>query len=202
MATSLYCKDGSSLPGFILKLHRRGVIYPFIIDILRTFEVSFSVVLKDVLHESSCHLIGVPIRRVIYGILCGSDVCITETQRCECAASYKEVEIESITYVTYGGKQIPLPTLESCGSEVIDKEYRKKILFGVLGARVEEFESIPHDYHLILAITRFWYEHCTINKKQVLLESFLILLQLLKEHKTIIGCKSMGSVAKPMQAPF
>ena len=202
LVTSLYCKDGSPLPEFILKLYRKGVIPSFVIDILRACEFSFSVVVEDVLSESWCRLIGVPIRRIIYGILCGSDVGIVETQRCKCAASYKEVKIESITHAIYDGKQIPLPTLESCGSEVIDKEYGKKILFGVLGARVENFENIPQDYHLVLAITRFWYENCTINKKHVLLESFLILLQLLKEDKTIIGHKSIRSLAMPMQAPF
>ena len=202
LVTSLYCKDGSPLPEFILKLYRKGVIPSYVIDILRACEISFSVVVEDVLSESWCRLIGVPIRRIIYGILCGSDVGIVETQRCKCAASYKEVKIESITHAIYDGKQIPLPTLESCGSEDIDKEYGKKILFGVLGARVENFENIPQDYHLVLAITRFWYENCTINKKRVLLESFLILLQLLKEDKTIIGHKSTRSLVKPMQAPF
>ena len=85
---------------------------------------------------------------------------------------------------------------------MIDKEYGKKILFGDLGARAENFRNIPQDYHLILAITQFWYNHCTIDKKHVLLESFLILLQLLKEDKTRIGHKLIGSLFDPVQPPF
>ena len=85
----------------------------------------------------------------------------------------------------YDGSQIPLPTLESCSSGV-DKEYGKKILFGVLGAREEDFENVPEDYHLVLAITRYWYKHCNIDMKHVLLEAFLLLL-LLSVDETSTG---------------
>ena len=150
LATSLCCKDGSPLPEFILKLHRKGIS---ISKMLRVCEFKFGVVLEDVLSESWCRLIGLPIRKVIYGILCRNDACIWENQRCKCAASFEEVEIKISTHVTYDNKQIPLPTLQSCGSE-IDKEYGKKILFGTLDATVEDFENIPQDYHLLLVITR------------------------------------------------
>ena len=94
LATSLRCEDGSPLPEFILKLHRKGLITTSISKVLWVCKIGFGVVLEDVLLESWCRLIGVPIRRVIYGILCGSDVCITETQRCKRKASYEEVEIK------------------------------------------------------------------------------------------------------------
>ena len=35
----------------------------------------------------------------------------------------------------------------------------------------------------MLAITRYWYKHCTINKKDILLNAFILLLQLSKEHR-------------------
>ena len=198
LATSLRCKDGSPLPEFILKLHRKGFMFSFAITALRVHKADFSVVVEDVHHKSWCRLIGMPIRRVIYGILCGSDACIMETQRCKCAASYEEVKIESIVHVTYGGSQIPLPTLESCSSGV-DKEYGKKILFGVLGAREENFENVPEDYHLILAITRYWYKHCNIDMKHVLLEAFLLLL-LLSVDKASTGHAFLKD--KPQKPPL
>ena len=198
LATSLRCKDGSPLPEFILKLHRKGFMFSFAITALRVHKADFSVVVEDVHHKSWCRLIGVPIRRVIYGILCGSDACIMETQRCKCAASYEEVKIESIVHVTYDGSQIPLPTLESCSSGV-DKEYGKKILFGVLGAREEDFENVPEDYHLILAITRYWYKHCNIDMKHVLLEAFLLLL-LLSVDETSTGHAFLKD--KPQKPPL
>ena len=200
LATSLYCKDGSPLPDFILKMHRKGLLFTFVVNALRSHMVRFSVVVEDVLSESWCRLIGIPIRKVIYGILCGDDVCILENQRCECTASYEDVEIKSTIHVTYDGNVIPLPTLQSCVSE--DADYRKKILFGILDVREDDFQSIPQDFRLLLAITRYWYKHCTIDKKVFLLKSFLILLQLFKENKMKIGHKLIGSPAPFCIASF
>ena len=201
LATSLCCKDGSPLPEFILKLHRKGFRFTFAINALRVHKANFSVVVEDILHESWCRLIGVPIRRVIYGILCGSDACILETQQCKCEASYEKVKIRSNTHVTYDGRQIPLPTLESCGTEV-DKEYGKKILFGVLEAKKEDFVNVPQDYHLILVITQYWYTHCTIHKKRIFLEAFLLLLLISKEDETRRGHILRSLKDKPQQHPF
>ena len=201
LATSLCCKDGSPLPEFILKLHRKGFMFSFAINALRVHKADFSVVVEDVRHESWCRLIGVPIRKVIYGILCGSDTCILETQRCACEASYEEVKTESVTHVTYNGEPIPLPTLQSCGSE-IDEEYGKNILLGVLDAREEDFVNIPQDYRLILAITRYWYTYCTIDKKRVFLEAFLLLLLISKEGEIRRGRILRSLKDKPQQHPF
>ena len=201
LATSIHCKDGSRLPVLLLKKYRKGDFFSFVIDALQIHKVRFSVVVEDVLSESWCRLIGVPIRSTIYSILCGTDACILESQRSKCATSFKEVEINSITHVTYDGEQIPLPTLQSCGTE-IDAEYGKKILFGILDAREEDFNYIPQDYQLLLAITRYWYKHCTVEKKEVLLKPFILLLQLSKENKleryTSIGRPS----AKYTEPPF
>ena len=191
LTTSLHCMDGSPLPDFILKMHRKGLLFTFVVNALRSHKVRFSVVVEDVLSESWCRLIGIPIRKVIYGILCGDDVCILEDQRCEQTASYEDVEIKSTIHVTYDGNVIPLPTLQSCVSE--DADYRKKILFGILDVREDDFESIPQDFQLLLAITQYWYKHCTIDKKVYLLKSFLILLQLFKENKMKIGHELIGS---------
>ena len=180
--TVAQCTDGSPLPQFILRKYRKGTLLPFVIDVLWIHGACFSLGIEDILSESWCCLIGVPIRKAIYGILCGSDVCVSENQRCKCATSYEVVEIESTTHVTYDGKQIPLPTLQSCGSKV-DVDYGRKILFGILDTRKEDFKSVPKDYKLFLAITRNWYKHCMIKKKHILLSSFILLVQLSKEHK-------------------
>jgi len=74
------------------------------------------------------------------------------------------VERRGIAHVTYNGTQIPLPTLQSCGLE-LDKEYGKKILFGILDTREENFESTLKDYQLLLAATQYWNRHCTITNK-------------------------------------
>ena len=132
---------------------------------------SYAIVKEDI-SESWCQLIGVPIRRAIYGILCGNAF-ITEFQRGENPLIYDEIQIKSVSIVMYHGKEIALPSLHSCGSE-IEKGYGKKILFGLLHVKEEDFKKIPTDYHLLLAITHYWYNHCTINKKDVLLKAFLL----------------------------
>ena len=192
------CTDGSPIPSFILQKYRKGIFLPSVIDVLWINGANFNVAIEDILSEPWCCLIGVPIRKAIYGILCGSDVCVMESQRCDYEASYQGVEIASITHVIYDGREIPLPTLESCGSE-IDEEYGKLILFGILHSRKEDFKNIPQDYQLLLAITRYWYKHCTINKKDILLSSFVLLVQLFKEHKVDkrLSVKTLSNHTKP-----
>ena len=180
LTTDLTCKDGSSIPLFLLKKYRKGHFYKLVLNVLVYHKAHFSTAVEDV-SQSWCCLIGVPIRRAIYGILCGSDACILESQRCANATSQVEVEVKSITHIMYDGKEVPLPTLQSCGSQ-LDTEYGKKILFGILDAWKQDFENIPKDYQLLLAITRFWYTHCTINKKDILLNAFILLVQLSKER--------------------
>ena len=181
LATDLTCKDGSSVPRFILEKHHKGMFFTFVLNVLVYHKAHFSTAVENI-SESWCCLIGVPIRRAIYGILCGENACIWEAQRCAHAVGQKEVESKSITHVTYDGEVIPLPTLQSCGTQR-DREYGVKILFGILDSRKEDFKNIPQDYQLLLAITRYWYKHCTINKKDILLSSFVLLVQLFKEHK-------------------
>ena len=175
------CKDGSQIPDFIMKKYRKGHLHPFVLDIIEIHATCFNVALEDMLSESWCCLIGVPIRKATYGILCGSDTCIEEYQRCECSIDYETVERIGIGHITYNGTQILLPTLQSCGLE-LDKEYGKKILFGILDTLEENFENIPKNYQLLLATTQYWYRHCTITNKDILLESFVLLIQLLNEH--------------------
>ena len=174
LKTTLECADGSPLPEFVLRKFRVGVFSTFLIRILREQEM-YKVIMEDI-SESWCQLIGVPIRRAIYGILCGKDAFITELQRGENPLRYDQIEIRSVTTVTYDGRQVPLPSLQSCDSGV-DKDYGKEILFGILDIKEKDFKKIPAHYQLLLAITQYWYNHSTINKKDVLLKAFLLNLQ-------------------------
>ena len=174
LKTSLKCLDGSSLPEFVLKKFRVGVFSTFLIRILRAQEM-YKIVIED-LSEKWCQLIGIPIRAAIYGILCGSDALIAEYQRGDNPMEYDIVYIESVRTVTYDGETTPLPSLQSCGMH-IENEYGKKVLFGILDVKEEDLKKIPTYHQLLLAITRYWYRYCTIDKKDVLLKAFLLNLQ-------------------------
>ena len=169
LKTTLECDDGSPMPEFVIRKFRVGVYSTFLIRILREREMY--KIFKEDISESWCQLIGVPIRRAIYGILCGNNAFIKEYQRGENPLRYDRIQIKSVITVTYDGKEIALPPLHSCGSE-IKKDYGKKILFGLLDVKEEDFKKIPADYHLLLAITHYWYKHCTINKKDIILKAF------------------------------
>ena len=199
-ATFAECRDGSPLPSFILEKYRKGTFLPFVIDVLWIHGACFNVAIEDILSEPWCCHIGVPIRKAIYSILCGSDISISECQRCDYEMSYHGVEIVSTTHVVYDGREISLPTLQYCGSE-IDAEYGMQILFGILLSRKEDFKNVPRDYQLLLAITCYWYKHCTINQKEILLSSFILLVQIFKEHKVE---KSLSGRTLPnsTQPPF
>ena len=136
LATDLTCKDGSSVPRFILEKHRKGMFFTFVLNVLVYHKAHFSTAVENI-SESWCCLIGVPIRRAIYGILCGENASIWEAQRCAHAIGQKEVESKSITHVTYDGEVIPLPTLQSCGTQR-DREYGVKFCleFWILGKKI------------------------------------------------------------------
>ena len=190
----------TALPSFILKEYRKGVFLPFVIEIMWIRGACFMEAVEDILSEPWCGLIGVPIRKAIYGILCGSEISILECQRCDYEMSYHGVEVVSTTHVICDGREISLPMLQSCGSE-IDAEYGMQILFGILLSRKEDFKNVPRDYQLLLAITCYWYKHCTINQKEILLSSFILLVQIFKEHKVE---KSLSGRTLPnsTQPPF
>lgn len=192
LKTTLDCADGLPMPEFVLRKFRVGVFSTFLIRILREQEM-YEIVMEDI-SESWCQLIGVPIRRVIYGILCGKDAFITEFQRGENPLQYDQIEIKSVTTVTYDGRQVPLPSLQSCDLG-IESNYGKEILFGILDVRDEDFKKIPACYQLLLAITHFWYKHSTINKKDVLLKAFLLNLQ--KSLMRLGATVSVHSEVKP-----
>ena len=175
LKTTLKCINGLPLPAFVLKKFRVGVFSTFLIRILRE-QMMYKIVIED-LSESWCQLIGIPIRRAIYGILCGSNNgVITEYQRGDNPLKYDTVHIGSVTTVTYDGKKIPLPSLQSCGMN-LEKDYGKRILFGILDVKEEDLKKIPTNHQLLLAITRYWYRYCTINRKNVLVKAFLLNLQ-------------------------
>ena len=192
LKTILECEDGSPLPEFVLKQFRVGEFSTFMIRVLCDQEM-YQIAIEDI-SQSWCQLIGVPIRRAIYGILCGSDAFVTEFQRGENPLRYNQIEIKSVRTVLYDGKKIPLPSLQSCGMG-IEKEYGKEILFGILDIKEDDFKKFPTYYQLLLAITRYWYRHCTISKKDILLKAFLLNLQ--QPLAALNASASLGKIEKP-----
>jgi len=175
--TMLKYKNGSALPEFVLQRIRNGTYSGFIANALCLQKVDLKVVVEDMLSQNWCHLIGLPIRRVIYGILFGSGTFVQELQRHDKSSrKFSNKSVQTLTSITYRRKQILLPSLVSLGSNC-DIDSAKKILYIVLGCREKDFKPFSKDYRLLLAIMRYWYTHCTVNGKTILLQSFLLFLQ-------------------------
>lgn len=179
--TVLSCKNDAKLPDFVLENIRTGVYPKLIIDALCSREVDLKVAIEDMPSEKWCHLIGIPVRKIIYGILCGSSVSVREHQRHERSFVTFEIKVvRSAASVTYHGSTIPLPSLSCCSTEV---QSAKKILYGVLECREKDFKSFAKNYRLVLAVTHYWYNKCIAADKNALLHSFLLFLQ---QPKTVV----------------
>lgn len=184
LKTNLRCKDGSKLPDFVVQNIRLGVYPKMIIDALCTQEVDLKVAIEDMLSEKWCHLIGIPIRKVIYGILCTSSTCVHEHQRHERSVTFDMKIITAVTSVTYHGRKIQIPNLHGCSTEI---ESSKKVLYGVLECREKDFKTFSKDYRLLLAITCYWYSKCIPPENNFFLYSFLLFLQ---KPKGVVAIKT------------
>lgn len=182
--TDLSCSDNSKLPEFVLENIRMGAYPKLITDALCIREVDLKVAIENMLSEKWCHLIGIPVRKIIYGILYGSSARIHEHQRHERSCVTYEIKIvKAATSVTYHANTIPLPTLMCCSGEI---ESAKKILYGALECREKDFKSFAKNYRLVLAITKYWYNKCITAENNVFLHSFLLFLQ---KPKTVVVLK-------------
>ncbi|XP_065907333.1 protein asteroid homolog 1-like [Dysidea avara] len=184
LGTVLKCKNGSLLPEFVLQRIRTGAYSRLIADAVCLQEVDLRVALEDMISQNWCHLIGLPIRRVIYGILCGASATIQEVQRHnKSSTEFSNSSVHALGSITYHGNQIPLPSLDSLVSDH-EVNSAKKILYTVLECREKDFKKLSKDYRLLLAITRYWHTHCTVRESTLFLQSFLLFLQ--KPNKVAI----------------
>ena len=173
--TILRCNNDSKLPEFVLENIRMGIYPRLIIDTLCMQEVDLKVAIEDMHSEKWCHLIGIPVRKIVYGILCSNGTSVREHQRRERSAVTFEIKmVKAASFVTYHGTKIPLPGLSCCNTEV---DSAKKILYGVLECREKDFKSFAKNYRLVLAITRYWYNKCITADQNMFLHSFLLFLQ-------------------------
>ncbi|XP_065912689.1 protein asteroid homolog 1-like [Dysidea avara] len=177
LKTMLKYKNDSVLPEFVVQRIRTGTYSRLIADAVCLQEVDLKVAVEDMLSQNWCHLIGLPVRRVIYSILCGSGATIQEIQRHDKSSTeFSNRSVRALASITYHGNQIPLPSLVSLGSDH-EIDSAKKILYTVLECREKDFKKLSKDYRLLLAIMRYWYTHCTVRGKTIILQSFLLYLQ-------------------------
>ena len=191
--TMLKCKDGTDLPEFVLHRFRNGTYSKLVIDAVCLQSVCLKIAVEDTSKEW-CHLIGLPVRKIIYGILCGSNTTILELQRPDKSSP---LCVRALTSITYHGELIPLPTLDSlCSDHEINSA--KKILYAALECREKDFKKLSKDYRLLLAISHYWYAHSKIREKTMFLQSLLVFMQ---EPKKVAITKVLHNTAGSVSVP-
>ena len=172
-------RGSSDLPEFFIAQFRSGEVPKLVMDAVCLGDVEHKVCLEDS-NGSWCHLIGEPIRKVIYGILCGKDVQVSE--HCRRSGKISEFVIESVMSVQlHGYESVQIESLPGC--PVPEKKY---ILFSALGCKIDDFteyvsqfSTFGPDLSILLAITHFWYRFLgdmEVANKQKLLGAFLLTL--------------------------
>jgi len=169
---SLKCKD-HCVPDFVAERFAVGKFSNLLMDAICLRNVDLRVAAED-LSSSWCHQIGIPVRRIIYGIVCKKDGELLEYQRClGNFKDYKHVKMKVITQIKYDSKIVQVPhLLDIPAMKLLDK---KSVLYGALECTEDMFSQFSTDLHLILAITKFWRLHCDTTLNQSNLLSVLII---------------------------
>jgi len=167
---------------------KTGKFPKLIKDALVISELSLSVTIEDP-SQNWCHLIGEPVRGIIYEILHGSSITIQEYQRTTGAEN--DYKLKVVTAPKIFTSQGNLITLRQIHDPDDSSALEGKILYAVLGRDETTFKSIKSDNHkLLLAVTGYWFcKSCIfIEYKKIFLDSFL--LYLLKMDKCCDNPKS------------
>jgi len=172
-------KDNSDLPKFLIDQFRSGEVPKLVMDALCLGDVEHKVCLENA-NGSWCHLIGEPIRKVIYGVVCGKNAQVIEHRRLDGTIGGFYLESVNATQL-HSYEHMQLESLPSCSLS-----QKKYILFSALGCKVDdfpvvvsEFGTLGSDLLLLVAITRFWYsviDDIEVSDKQKLLAAFLLTL--------------------------
>lgn len=157
-----------TIPEFVLDLFRRGKFPTLLMDAMCCGEVDHRIAVED-MNGPWCHEVGVPIREIIYGIICGNHGSIAEHHR-------RKGRVDDFPLIRVRAKK---PAQFRCeGAPILDGKYHDmasrfgKDIMIVASKATGEFRglSIPKEFWFFYAVTRFWYFHFDhqVNKDHVL----------------------------------
>ena len=180
--TTLKVKDShQAIPKFILDLFRRGKFPTLLMDVMCCGEVDHRIAVED-MRGPWCHEIGVPIREIIYGIVCGNHGSIAEHHR-------REGKVDNFPLIRVSAK---MPAQFRCaGAPILDaaqyhnmaSKVGEEIMMAISVSMGELRRlGIPDEFWFFYAVTRFWYLHIHPRvDKDVLLK--VIILSAIKNLK-------------------
>ena len=172
--TTLMVKDSrQTIPKLILDLFRKGKFPTLLIDAICRGEVDHRIAVED-MTGPWCHEIGVPIREIIYGIICGNRGSIAEHHR-------REGEVKDFPLIRVRAK---MPAQFQCASApILDARYQNDTskygeqIMMAIAVSPAEFRKlgIPNEFSFFYAVTRYWYIHVNTRvNKDVLLKAIIL----------------------------
>ena len=172
--TALVVKDSrQTIPKLILDLFRKGKFPTLLIDAICRGEVDHRIAVED-MTGPWCHEIGVPIREIIYGIICGNRGSIAEHHR-------REGEVKDFPLIRVRAK---MPAQFQCASApILDAQYQNDTskygeqIMMAIAASPAEFRklNIPNEFSFFYAVTRYWYLHVNTRVNKDVLSKAIIL---------------------------
>ena len=172
--TALMVKDSrQTIPKLILDLFRKGKFPTLLIDAICRGEVDHRIAVED-MTGPWCHEIGVPIREIIYGIICGNRGSIAEHHR-------REGEVKDFPLIRVRAK---MPAQFQCANApILDAQYQNDTskygeqIMMAIAVSPAEFRKlgIPNEFSFFYAATRYWYLHVNTRvNKDVLLKAIIL----------------------------
>ena len=181
-----------SIPKFIVVRFRKGKFYTLMMDAICRREVDHRIAMEDMTSQW-CHLVGLPIREVIYGIICGGHGGVIEQQRAQGKIDeFQQIMVRSKPPVQF---QCDVPLLDDRYVGTAER-FGEEILLAASNCTGEFKKVIQKEQWFFFTVTRYWYTKAAVQvNKDKLLKA--IILSMLGNIKSARGNSQAASIPVP-----
>ncbi|XP_065896318.1 protein asteroid homolog 1-like [Dysidea avara] len=162
------------VPKFIVDRFRKGKLTQMLMEAICFSEVDHRIAIEDI-QRPWCHMIGLPIRQIMYGIVSGM-YGVTEHHRLK----GKIHDFENALVET----NIPVQFwCISATAAILDPQYQtilkgcnEDILLDAIECSKEFKKTVPQEFWFLYHVSRFWYLHAKfdVELKNVLLKAIIL----------------------------
>ncbi|XP_065893868.1 protein asteroid homolog 1-like [Dysidea avara] len=189
--TTLKYSGRQSIPKFIVDRFRKGKISNFLMDAICRGEVDHRIAMEDMASQW-CHLVGLPIREVTYGIICGRRGRVLEQQRAQGRVDeFQQIVVISKIPVQFQSSDIPLFNDQYVGTA---ESFGEEIFLAASNCTSEFKKVILKEQWFFFIVTRYWYTKAEVQvNKDKLLKA--IILSMLRNIKSAGGSSPIAQAA-------
>ena len=172
--TLKYRGQQSVLPKFIIDRFRKGNFSSLLMGAICHREVDHCIAMEDMASQS-CHLVGVAIREVTYGIICGRRGGVIEQQRAKGRVdTFRPIMLRSQIPVQF---QCDVPILDDLYVGTAER-FGEEILLATSNCTDKFKKIIPKKQWFFFIVGRYWYMKADVqvNKDELLKAIILSML--------------------------